>query len=84
MTLPSFTAKCSLTAEKQYFTLNKNILKTDQIVIPQFSIDDCSSNCSDSCCICLHDQEGIIESSCSCNQNCIDNCINDCMSIFYG
>ena len=47
--------------------------------MPQFSIDDCSSSCRDSCCICMYDPEGIIESLCSCNQNCIDNCINDCM-----
>lgn len=82
MALPAFTADCSLYAEKQHDFLNINIFKMDQIVRPQFNGNDCYESCRDSCCICLHDTEGIIESSCYCDDQCISNCINRCNKIF--
>ena len=82
MTLPSFTAECSLNLKKQHYLLNINVLKIDQIVRPQFNVYDCYESCRDSCCICLHDPEGIIESSCDCNQQCINTCIKDCTSLY--
>ena len=82
MALPTFTAECSLYTEEQHYALNKNILKIDRIVMPQFDVYECQKACTDSCCLCLHDPEGIIESSCLCNDVCISNCMSDCNSSF--
>jgi hypothetical protein len=83
MVLPTFTAECSLYPEDRDYTLDKNILKFDRIVTPQFDVYECYKGCTESCCICLHDPEGIIESSCFCNDLCISNCMNDCNSTFF-
>lgn len=76
MALPSFTAECSLHRRNHYVGMNKDISKTDRVIMPQFNGFDCSEFCRDSCCVCPHDSEGVIESSCFCNQQCIYDCVN--------
>ena len=73
MTIPSFAGEYSLHAHNQYVGNYNGISKSETFITTQFNGSGCIPICVEDC-LCLHDAEGVIESSCLCTRQCTYDC----------